>query len=273
MINKEFECELWKPVKNEDILLSKATFNNYGFDKHIHEEYAIGVVSKGVMKGFFDGKNRNINNTFIMTYNPDTTHSNWSYNKGIYTQSSIYIKPSFFYEILKENFDSNEVYFNSSLFENKILACEFMMFMFDYEHNNLSSIEYECRLLEILNKILLAHCSFKNKILITKEDIIITRAKEFMEDCIDLEISLDDIVNELNISKFHFARLFKKQTHFSPYSYLMIKRLEKAKQMLQKGYNITDVTYNCGFSDQSHLSRRFKKYLGFTPKTYQNFFI
>ena len=101
---------------------------------------------------------------------------------------------------------------------------------------------------------------------------MIKRVKEYLHDNFYIQISLDDIAKEFSISKYHFLRLFKKHTFVSPHAYLMLVRVEKAKQFLQKGLSIIDATYMCGFNDQSHLNKRFKAITGLTPGEYKNFF-
>lgn len=52
---------------------------------------------------------------------------------------------------------------------------------------------------------------------------------------------------------------------------LMFYRVEQAKKMLDKPNTLTiDIAFNCGFSDQAHFSRVFKKVEGMTPKQYRN---
>jgi len=52
----------------------------------------------------------------------------------------------------------------------------------------------------------------------------------------------------------------------------MLKRIEKAKELLQKGETLTNTAHICGFNDQSHLNRRFKSIMGLTPGEYKKFF-
>jgi len=141
------------------------------------------------------------------------------------------------------------------------------------EQGLISKLEFEVGLIEALKSTFMLNTnriSLKN---ISSHDKLISKAKEFINDNFFVNLSLDDIANEMNISKYHFLRLFKQKTHFSPHEYLMNRRLEKAKQSLQKGESIINSAYSCGFNDQSHLHRRFKATMGMTPKNYQDFFI
>jgi len=83
-------------------------------------------------------------------------------------------------------------------------------------------------------------------------------------------ILLEDMAAKANLSTSHFARLFKQTIGQSPYQFLMSYRIEQAKKMLDNPQQlIVDIAIACGFSDQAHFSRAFKKVEGLTPKQYQ----
>ena len=75
---------------------------------------------------------------------------------------------------------------------------------------------------------------------------------------------------QADLSTSHFSRLFKQTIGQSPYQFLMTYRIEQAKKLLVNPHNLMiDVAMNCGFSDQAHFSRVFKKIEGVTPKKYR----
>lgn len=75
------------------------------------------------------------------------------------------------------------------------------------------------------------------------------------------------------ISKYHLLRSFTKQKGISPYSYLETIRISEAKQLLENGYSPLEVALQTGFTDQSHFSNFFKKFIGLTPKQYMKIFM
>ena len=84
-------------------------------------------------------------------------------------------------------------------------------------------------------------------------------------------ILLEDMAAEASLSPSHFARLFKQTIGQSPYQFLMTYRIEQAKRMLDKPNTLAiDIALHCGFSDQAHFSRTFKKIEGITPKQYRS---
>jgi len=84
------------------------------------------------------------------------------------------------------------------------------------------------------------------------------------------KISLEDLAERLGISKYYFCHIFKQSLGTSPHQYLIQKRIEKAKKLLELGEDsLADIAYQCGFNSQSHFSRHFKQKTGLTPKKYQ----
>ncbi|MDD2994025.1 MAG: AraC family transcriptional regulator [Pygmaiobacter sp.] len=73
-------------------------------------------------------------------------------------------------------------------------------------------------------------------------------------------------------SKYHLLRTFTRQKGITPYSYLETVRVAQAKRLLVQGVCPMDAALRTGFSDQSHFSNFFKKFIGLTPGQYQSVF-
>ena len=65
--------------------------------------------------------------------------------------------------------------------------------------------------------------------------------------------SLEEIANHVNLSKYHFQRVFKKWVGISPKDYLQFFTLEKTKESLRKGQSTLETSYNIGLSGNSRL--------------------
>jgi AraC family transcriptional regulator len=64
-----------------------------------------------------------------------------------------------------------------------------------------------------------------------------------------------------------FARLFKEATGLPPHQYVIARRVERARQLLQGSADLSlaEVAAHAGFSDQSQFARHFKRLVGVTP--------
>jgi len=77
---------------------------------------------------------------------------------------------------------------------------------------------------------------------------------------------ISQVANICNMSEFHFFRSFKQAFNSTPYQYILNKRLELAKELLQKGQlSITHVAAYCNFPDVFTFSKAFKRQFNSTP--------
>jgi len=84
-------------------------------------------------------------------------------------------------------------------------------------------------------------------------------------------LSLTDLATLLHLSESTFKRKFKEIYDVSPGQYIQQKRLEKAAQLLTTSTKrITEICYECGFSDPSNFSKAFSKHYQKTPSEYQS---
>jgi AraC family transcriptional regulator len=94
----------------------------------------------------------------------------------------------------------------------------------------------------------------------------LVRAVEYIQDQLNADLTVSGIAQAVGMSPDHFTRLFKKSTGQTPYEYVIVARLRKAKHLLTTGkFTISEVAFHVGFADQSHLTRHFKRVFGLTP--------
>ncbi|TGL63886.1 AraC family transcriptional regulator [Leptospira ognonensis] len=93
-------------------------------------------------------------------------------------------------------------------------------------------------------------------------------ALKLIESRLPEPIGVSDLALQIGISEDRFMHWFKEQFGIPLRQYLLWKRLHIAARLLQTGTNLTDASHAAGFSDQSHLSKTFKKMFGVPPSRF-----
>jgi AraC-like DNA-binding protein len=99
------------------------------------------------------------------------------------------------------------------------------------------------------------------------------RMKLLLDTELDREISAEDIARKLHANPYTLLRKFKASTGITPHAYRVNCRIERARRLLQKGWEPSRVALECGFFDQSHLNRHFKALTAVTPGEYRVNFV
>jgi AraC family transcriptional regulator len=90
---------------------------------------------------------------------------------------------------------------------------------------------------------------------------------EYIEEHLDGCPTLAEMAAVVRLNPYHFARQFKAATGLPPHQYVIARRVERSKHLLQAGADLSlaEVALRAGFSDQSQLSHHFKRLVGVTP--------
>lgn len=96
------------------------------------------------------------------------------------------------------------------------------------------------------------------------------QAIEYINQNLEKDLGLAEMATVVGISMYHFSRMFKQSTGFSPHQYVMNCRIEEAKRLLTKTEQAIDQIYpQVGFQTQSHFTNVFRKLMGTTPNAYR----
>jgi len=83
-------------------------------------------------------------------------------------------------------------------------------------------------------------------------------------------ISVDELAHSVAMSPSTFARAFKRAVGVSPHQYLIARRIEIAKHLLERThFSISEIALETGFSSQAHFTNRFREHVEMTPRQYR----
>ncbi len=111
--------------------------------------------------------------------------------------------------------------------------------------------------------------SYKRKNAANNEQII-NDAKKYISEHLDENISVKTISKKMHMSSTHLSRIFKQEAGYSPYEYVLISRLNKAKELLQKtDMSVAEIAFKVGFNSYTNFIYFFKKNTGMSPNKFR----
>lgn len=250
--------------KSSDITALSASFTDFTYKKHCHEEYALGVTLRGIQEYNLDGSLHSSYENGVMLFNPEQMHDGRAHDSRGLDYVMLYIEPMLFLEILGKRdlvrFASPIVYHQA--LRNSILSLASAILS---EKEEALCSELLLSLVDNLNPTTI-YPDYK------KDNKRIKKAKEMIYAKVEDVLRLDEICKELAMSKFQFIRLFNANTGITPYQYFIFCKVNRAKQLLEKNNDIYLAIAECGFVDLSHLNKHFKRIYGITASEYKSNF-
>jgi AraC-like DNA-binding protein len=160
--------------------------------------------------------------------------------------------------------------FYSSVVPDSAAANELYELLRDSEDGIIEGPEFVARALGWLRRLLQQHTETSRAPLRGRAARpAVERARVYLRDRPTEAVSLSDAVAVSGVAASHLVRSFSREVGLPPKSYHAQVRLALARRLLAEGKSATWVAYECGFADQSHLSRRFKQCYRLTPGAFQ----
>jgi AraC-like DNA-binding protein len=246
-----------------------ARFVTHRYSRHAHDYFVVGVVETGAQSYSYRGSRHVTPAGQIFLVNPDESHTGEAATIEGYLYRSLYFRRSFLARASEDIGTRAQILFlKGAVLHDPHLASLLLRFH-KCLAERVSRLEQESVLLETLACLVTQHADSQvTSRGIGKERPAVKRAREYIETHFDEDLSLSKLASLVSLSPYYFARAFQNETGLPPHAYLEGIRIRKAREYLDQGSTIVSAALSVGYSDQSHLSRRFKSFLGITPGQY-----
>jgi AraC-like DNA-binding protein len=275
MMKQDNQFQYIKSQQIEQVSVLQAKMNDFSYGKHTHEEFSFGVTLNGRQDFFASGAFHRSLPGNVITFNPGEVHDGHAGTDDTLLYQMLYIHPNQLAPLLESAGVkcSHDFQIAQSMSNDKILRQHILNMAHFVEHNSANKLEQEAELYQMATRIAQLFGQYAPNSQTRRIDSLLLQAQDFINQNICNDISLDDISEHANLSKFHFVRMFRQQFGITPHQYILNFRITRAREALEAGNPLDDVVFNYNFSDLSHFNRRFKPIYGMTPRQYQQHFL
>ena len=240
----------------------QAQFHGDVFEPHRHDTYALGVTIGGVQRFHYRGERRDSLPGSVIVLHPDEVHDGGAATDDGLVYRMIYIEPSLMAEGLESAntplpFVSDPVIRDAQLARTLLSAAGEL----DSELNDLFVDDF---IAEVAAR-LASHAGAAPKPIGALARSRVAMARDHLEANLLRRVTSGELEALTGLDRFTLSRHFRAAFATSPHRFLLMRRLQRARQMIAKGEPLAEVAAATGFADQSHFTRHFKKTYGVAP--------
>jgi AraC-like DNA-binding protein len=226
------------------------------------------VIESGAQAYWYRGSRHVTPQGHVFLVSPDEPHTGEAAASGGYVYRTLNAPKNFLTQVAQELGLVGVPSFKGAVLDDSTLV-DLLRGVHRCLIENGASIECETRILSAMSHLVRHHShSITGYPSLGKEVRATRRAREYLECCFSDNISLSELAAIVGLSPFYLARCFDRQVGIPPHAYLEGVRVRKARELMDKGVKLAEAAIAVGYSEQSHLTRRFKRVLGITPGQY-----
>jgi AraC-like DNA-binding protein len=248
------------------VTLMHANFSDHVFERHSHEGFALGVTTYGIQRFRCKGRQYDSLPGDLVLFNPDDDHDGCPGTADGFRYTIWYVPDEFAASCVEGN-----RYFSRPHATDRQLATTFQALTASLAQSRAEALRVESLMRAFLGTMLSRHGERPQPARPSRDAGIaaLTRVKDYIRTYYAHDITVADLAAVAGLSRAHLTRAFAGAYHTPPHVYLNAVRIAQAQARIRLGMPLAEVALECGFADQSHLTRRFKGTVGVTPSAWQ----
>jgi len=253
-----------------DVERIEARLSGVAYDAHRHDTYAVGITLEGVQTFDYRGATRCSRPSQLVVLHPDEVHDGRAGDGDAFRYRTAYLAPAELQRILG---GAPLPFIEGGVSSDPRLRDAVRALLEDYEVP-LTGLACQDALYDVVTALQAASGVQPARRIVDRDAAF--RARQFIDAHVDAHadahayecVSLESLERETSRDRWQLSRDFRCLFGTSPHRYLTLRRLDRARSMLLSGRSGAECASTCGFADQSHFCRLFRKAFGLTPNAW-----
>lgn len=240
----------------------EASFGGHGFDPHRHDTYAVGFTLRGVQAFRYRGAATRSVPGQVFVLHPDELHDGRAGTDDGFRYRILYVEPRLIRDALADP-RRPLPFAGAAVSDDPRLAAAIVPALADLG-GPLEELQRD-RLVQGLADALAAVDPVGGRKCRRADRRAVERARELLEAGVETGVGSAALEAATGLSRYEIARQFRACLGTSPHRYLVLRRLDRARALIEAGAALADAAAAGGFADQSHMTRQFRRAYGLPP--------
>jgi AraC-like DNA-binding protein len=245
----------------------EAFFAGHAYDPHRHDTYALGFTISGVQSFDYRGCRADSRSGNAIVLHPDEVHDGRAGAEHGFRYRMLYIEPRLIAEALAGK-ASALPFLRSAVSSDPRLLNALFAALADLSRP-FEPLERDKIVARIADALLALDTSQRPPSSFAISAVAVDRARAFLDENFMRMVASEELEGVTGLDRYTLARHFRWRLGTSPYRYLTMRRLDRVKSAIIAGHSLAEAAFMCGFADQSHMTRQFKRAFGMTPGHWQ----
>jgi AraC-like DNA-binding protein len=241
--------------------------SNHYFPRHSHDQFGFGMIGFGAQRSWSAVGQVEALAGDVIFCNPGEVHDGTPVDGQVRGWRIIYFDPALINRAAQEEI-GGELEIMRPVVRDPLLTKHFERLFASATDASRDPLEQEENLIHAIACILQRYASRRPRRDNARSPCV-TMALQRLDAASDQTVSIAELAALAGASQFQLLRAFKRETGITPHAYLVQRRVSAARRLLAAGEVPAHAAVEAGFSDQSHMTRAFVRYLGVTPARYR----
>lgn len=250
--------------------LLRGRFHDFSYDVHTHDTACFALLTAGAIRIRMPGMEFVARAGDLYAIGADEPHAGWPVDEQGWQLRTLYVDLDHLRSLIGDERPSRGAAIKGPIIRDRLLSALLRAVHQGSQEDGPALLRQQLYL-DFAARLMHRHAADGHVAREPgKEHRAVAMTRDYLEERLDQRVRLDEVAGVSGLPVYRLYRAFRRDTGMSPHEFQRQSRVRRAMRLMRLGRPLSEVAADCGFTDQAHLNRSFRRIMGFTPGVYRS---